>query len=38
MKIAGLETLRFVWADVLERPEWVVRALLGTSAARRVVR
>jgi Transcriptional regulator, AbiEi antitoxin/Protein of unknown function (DUF559) len=35
MKIAGLETLRFVWADVLERPEWVVRALVSTTAARR---
>jgi hypothetical protein len=35
MKIAGLETLRLVWADVLERPEWVVRALLSTAAARR---
>jgi hypothetical protein len=33
MKIAGLETLRFVWADVLDRPEWVVRALLSTAAA-----
>src|SRR3954467_13445421 len=35
MKIAGLETLRFVWADVLERPECAGPALLSTRGAPR---